>query len=248
MTTPWASDLFADQGLLAEAKRKGYSNEIYQKGVVSDWARMKFASEHNENNWQVHPHGDLNLIQRINGEVSTNVSETWNVAEMKTMDQLIQFPFIFMHAESPPKLSNIERQNLKEYLQRGGFLYAEDCVRGYNSYPTRSANQRDWFFRRMKAELMLIAEQTEQAVFKLIPLDHPVFSCYYNLPAGQPYMQGNRSHIGAHGLFIKNRLVAYLSAFDAHCGWTNEQWFGRRKSQEAVKIGTNVYLYAMTHA
>jgi len=52
---------------------------------------------------------------------------------------------------------------------------------------------------------------------------------------------------GAHGLTLNGRLLALLSPSDLHCGWTDgDRWFSREKKDQAMKMGTNIYVYAMT--
>jgi hypothetical protein len=239
--TPWMEKVFADQDLLQQARRAGFQDPSLDKGAITQWGRLKFRCDNNDTNWHVHPQGDLNLISKINGEVTTNIGESWQVADVAKIDELSKFPMLFMHAESPPFLTEDELKNLREYLMRGGFLYAEDCVNGYSSHGM-GQGQWDFFFRRMRETL---ADLIPGAEFKRLPLDHPIFHSYYDLTQGQPHMQGFEH--GGHGLTYKGRLVAYLSPSDAHCGWTNEVWFGRQQSMKAVQMGTNVYLYAMTH-
>ncbi|MEO0795245.1 MAG: DUF4159 domain-containing protein [Verrucomicrobiota bacterium] len=237
--SPWTNQVFADQGLAKEAQRQGFGDPEVGKGALTNWGRLKFNSEHSEQSWHVHPQGDINLIGEINFDLSTNVSETWYVADVAHLDQMTKFPLLFMHSESPPVLTAAEMDNLREYLLRGGFLYAEDCVIGYQSHRSRS-NNNDFFFRRMA---QVLPQLLPEAQFVRLPLDHPIYSSYYSLTQGQPHMQGTEH--GGHGLIHQGRLLAYLSPSDAHCAWSNEQWFSRSKTQSALKMGVNVYLFAM---
>lgn len=241
LVSPWTRQMFAEQGLLQDAQRAGYGDPELDKGAITQWGRLRFRCDNNDTNWHVHPQGDLNLITKINSELSTNIGETWQVADIGKLEELTKFPMLFMHAETPPLITEPELANLREYLMRGGFLYAEDCVNGYSMHGMPQGSW-DFFFQRMR---QVLADLIPGAEFKRLPLDHPIFHCYYEFPQGQPHMQGVEH--GGHGLTYKGRLVAYLSPSDAHCGWTNEVWFGRQRSMLAVQMGTNAYLYAMTH-
>jgi hypothetical protein len=152
------------------------------------------------------------------------------------------YPFLFMHAEAPPDLDAADRVNIREYLLRGGFLFAEDCVddKGLKIGGHASGGHTsDKFFLRMAEELPLILPE---ATFERLPLDHPIFNCYYHLSGGIPHMQGT-AH-GLHGVTYNGRLVAVLSPSDIHCGWTG--YFSEYQRRAALKMGTNIYLYAMT--
>lgn len=241
-TSPLLAQSFEDQALIKEARRAGFGQEP-DKGALVHWARMKFRSDNGITfNWSVHPQGDFTLVKSINEHATANVDEIWNVADVNDLDAMARFPLLFMHAESAPDLTAAEKQNLREYLLRGGFVYAEDCVVGFNTHGMGGGRSWDFFFQRTRD---LLREILPEATVERLPLDHPIFHCYYSLPNGQPHMQG-KPH-GGWGVTHKGRLLAYLSPSDAHCGWVTTSFFGRKKSEEALKIGTNVYLYAMTH-
>lgn len=242
LTAPLMAQSFDDQMLGKEARRMGFGQEP-DKGALVHWARMQFRCDNGvTDNWSVHPQGDFSLVQAINDHATANVDEMWNVADVNELEAMSRFPMLFMHAESAPRLTLSEKKNLREYMLRGGFVYAEDCVNGFNSHGMGGGGAWDFFFRRTRD---IMREILPEATVERLPLDHPIFHCYYRLPKGQPHMQG-QPH-GGWGVTLKGRLLAYISPSDAHCGWVSTSWFGRRQSQEALKIGTNVYLYAMTH-
>lgn len=210
------------------------------RGPLSPWARLRFPCRGgDDDDWNVHPNGDLNLIDNIRGASAVNVEKRWNVADISRVATMTSFPFLFMHAELSPNLGATECANLREYLLRGGFLFAEDCVNGKH----HSGGRGDEFFRRMaETEFGRILPE---AKLEKLPYDHPVFHCFYHFQSGIPHMQGTPH--GLHGLILNGRVVALLSPSDIHCGWANgDQWFGHQKEIEAMQMGTNIYLYALT--
>jgi hypothetical protein len=210
------------------------------RGPISPWGRLRFRCRGgDDDDWNVHPNGDLNLIDVMRSQSSANVGKRWNVADISNLETMSAFPFLFMHAERSPELEQSERANLREYLLRGGFLFAEDCVNGKG----RSDGSGDEFFRRM-AEVELPAILPGSKLERL-PFDHPVFHCFHHIDGGIPHMQGKRH--GLQGITLDGRLVALLSPSDTHCGWTNgDRWFGQGKQLQACKMGMNIYIYAMT--
>jgi hypothetical protein len=210
------------------------------RGPLLPWARLKFPCRDGDlDDWNVHPNGDLNLIDEIRAKTSLNVEKRWNVAESERLETMTPYPFIFMHAEMAPALGAKDVANLREYLLRGGFLFAEDCVNGKG----RSDKSKDEFFRRMRdVEFPRILPE---ATLEKLPNDHPVFHCLYRFNNGLPVMPG-RKDLGLHGLKLNGRIVALLSATDLHCGWTNgAQWYGHEKHVESIQMGINIYLFAM---
>jgi Domain of unknown function (DUF4159) len=216
------------------------AEDTQHKGPLVPWARLKFIGEMGDDqDWHVHPHGDLNLIDSIRDQTSLNIEKKWCIAEISDLKSMVQYPFLFMHGEIAPTLSDTDRQNLREYLLRGGFLFAEDCVCGYLHHG-KSPETNDFFFRAMKPELdnLIPGVKLEQ-----LQPDHPLFHCFYHFDAW-PHMQGVRH--GPWGLTYKKRLVALLSPSDLHCGWTNARWFEPGQGELAMQMGANIYLYAMT--
>ena len=210
------------------------------KGPVVPWGRLKYVGEDgDQEDWHVHPHGDLNLIDLIRDETTVNLEKKWNVADVADLNSMAQYPFLFMHGEVAPVLDAADQQNLREYFLRGGFLFAEDCVCGYLHHGANMQN--DFFFRAMQAELTTLIPN---AKLEPIPSSHPLFHCFYHITEW-PHMQGFRH--GPWGLTYTDRLVSVLSPSDLHCGWTNgDQWFGPGQQARAMQMGTNIYVYAMT--
>ena len=211
------------------------------RGPAMPWARLKFPCRGGDmDDWNVHPNGDLNLIDEIRAKTSLNVEKRWNVAESARLETMTPYPFVFMHAEMAPDLGAKDVANLREYLLRGGFLFAEDCVNGKG----RSDKSKDEFFRRMRdVEFPRILPE---AKLERLPNDHPVFHCFYHFDKGLPVMPGRKDH-GLHGLKLNGRIVALLSATDLHCGWANgEHWYGHEKHVQSVEMGINIYLFAMS--
>jgi len=211
-----------------------------KKGPYSPWARLKFMCENgDDDDWNVHPNGDLNLIDAANEQTSMILEKEWNVADINKLDTMTAFPFLFMHADVKPDLDDLARANLREYMLRGGFLFAEDCVNGKRN----QGGFNDGFFRKM-------AEQEIPKIFpdarlERLPNDHPVFHTVYHLKNGIPHMQGVPH--GLHAVTVQGRVVMLLSPSDIHCGWTNgERWFGPEKGAQALEMGINIYAYAMT--
>ncbi|MET0261365.1 MAG: DUF4159 domain-containing protein [Rariglobus sp.] len=211
-------------------------------GALLPWARMRFrARDQDDKDWGVHPHGDLNLIDHLTLNTTLNLSRKWNVADVAKLEDLTAFPFIFMHGELPPVFTDAERANVREYLLRGGFLFAEDCVIGQGNLGNNRHN--DFFFRHM-AETEL-ARILPEARLQRLERDHPIFHTVFDFKNGIPHMQGTPH--GLHALVLNGRIVALLSPSDIHCGWTNgDQWFGRGASTRALQMGANVYAFAMT--
>jgi hypothetical protein len=211
------------------------------KGPPVPWSRLKYVGEDgDQDDWHVHPQGDLNLLDSLREQSSINIDKKWNVADVSDLPSMAQYPFLFMHGEIEPVLDDTARANMREYLLRGGFIFAEDCVNGYGHHGNNGIN--DFFFLSMINQLPAILPGSK---LEKLPFDHPVFHCFHHFDNGIPHMQGTPH--GLHAVTYDDRVVALISPSDLHCGWTNgDGWFGEGKSRLSMQMGINIYLYAMT--
>ena len=213
------------------------------KGPSVPWGRLRYTGENgDQEDWHVHPQGDLNLLDSLRAQSSINIDKKWNVAEISDINSMAQYPFLFMHGEVEPVLDDTAKANLREYLLRGGFIFAEDCVNGYGHHGSNRRN--DYFFLSVIDQLPAILPGSK---LEKLPFDHPVFHCFHHFDDGIPHMQGTPH--GLHAITYDGRVVALISPSDLHCGWTNgDVWFGPGKSRLAMQMGMNIYLFAMTQA
>jgi hypothetical protein len=204
------------------------------------WARLKFElTKDAPDKWNAHPWGDEFFLDRLQEYTNLNVDRTWYVAPLDNLDEMIKYPFIFMTAEEEFGFSELQRKNFAEYLNRGGFIFADDCV---------SPGGGDFFFADMKKK---VEDLFGQKMVKL-PDDHEIYRCFFKLN-GLPHVQG-KSH-GGWALFLNGRMAVFLNAGDLHCGWcsfklrkTNgKSWFTEEKELNSVKMGINILTYAITH-
>lgn len=204
------------------------------------WARLKFkVTQKVSDIWAAHPVGDEVFLDFLYQETSLNVDRTWHVASLDNLDDMVQYPFLFMTAEGRIEFTKKQQENLREYLKRGGFLFADDCVAGTTG---------DFFFLDIKDKVETLFGQK----MVRLPNDHALYRCFHKLD-GLPYMQGT-DH-GGWGLFLDGRMAMYLSPVDIHCGWTSvyirrtrgNGWFPAQKEHLALQMGVNILTYALTH-
>jgi hypothetical protein len=151
-------------------------------------------------------------------------------------DRLFAYPVLFMTSNNPAELSDEEIGNLREYLLRGGFLLADDCV----SPGTFSGSRPPAFTRALLEVFQRVFPERE---FEPIPHEHPIYHCAYDFPDGLPQMHPDGRWEGF-GLFDDERLMVMLSPNDFCCGL---QFSWGALSRDAYKFGVNVMIYALTH-
>ena len=186
--------------------------------------------------WNIYPVGDVILRKRLKQLTNINASQDPVVVRLADLDNACRYPFVFATSEGYFDLPKNEEKNLKEFLMRGGFVYADDCVLGKTG---------DRFFRDyLKMINKLFAK--EQLEMKRVPDDHEINHCYFDFPEGAPFFQGVRH--GDYALFEEGtgRIMTYLTSGDLHCAWTRK-WCGAALTDACLKMGVNIIIYYLSH-
>ena len=116
------------------------------------------------------PRGDWNNdpddIRNLVGIVSRDWKNllTWQVVDpaVATVADLLQAPIVFFNGHKVPEFNAMAKQNLRDYVEQGGFIFADACC---------GSQEFDAGFKQLMKELFPEEE------FKLRPLsdDHPVW-------------------------------------------------------------------------
>ncbi len=204
--------------------------------------------------WNVRPGGDRNLLNRLSAVIRcrtkpiVNILSGWDPQYAKSKgqlnavvtfdepDKLQKYPFLFMTDENEFRFTQTQKNNLKEYIRRGGFIFMDDCV---------VLNGGDFFYQ---SAYSLLEDVFGRNSVKTIPREHEIFHNVYDLGAiGLPYLKGVNH--GARGVYNGDRLAVFLSSNDIHCGWCDEARnnFGPMGHEQALQMGINIIMYAMSH-
>jgi hypothetical protein len=181
--------------------------------------------------WYANPSSIPNLLEAIRERTSLPVERT--EARVTLMDEkLWDYPFLHMTGHGNVKLTDAEVVRLREYLQRGGFLHADD------NYGL------DESFRREMKRVFPDRELVD------VPLSHPVYHAVYDFPKGVPKIH---EHDGkparGFGIFLGDRLAVYYSyESDLGNGWEDPETYKDPIAlhEAALRMGINLFVYAVT--
>jgi len=209
------------------------------------FSRFRFHQLHNVlDQWDINTFCDEELLKFVATNTNIRLSQrSWGqrvvgVEDLRTAhadptgSKIGKHPFLFMMGEAAFAFDRIESEALGEFFRRGGFLYCDDCVGGGTG---------DHFFR---ACLERIPELLPDAELLPVPHDHAIYHCFFDLPNGAPVCQGTAHQ--AHGLFHKDRIVAFMTPGDIHCGWWTP-YFGEELATQSYRMATNIIIYSLTH-
>jgi len=179
---------------------------------------------------------DMTFLVALEAVTTLKVVKKVDIVYVTDLPAMLKYPIIFFQADHIPVFSDQEIKNIREYLNRGGFILGDDCV---------DSSTGDFFFQGFK-------DIIETRIFpegKMVKLEktHDIFKNVNKFPEGMPHTQGINN--GAWAYFDdKGRMKIFLSSSDLHCGWHNNQpWFGEEKHLQMVQMGVNIIIYALSH-
>jgi hypothetical protein len=210
-------------------------------------------------NWSVdYPRADINLSIRLSELTRTRISrdssgEPNHVLLRLTDDLLFQCPFIMMTEVGSTYLSPEEATRLREYLLKGGFLWADDFW-------------GSWAWEVWAREIGKALPPSEYPIVD-VPLTHPIFHQQFEvkrviqIPSINAWMAmgGGTSERGAdsaephaRAIFDKHgRMMVFITHNtdfgDAFEREGDDPTYFYTFSVEGYAMGINVLLYSLTH-
>jgi hypothetical protein len=205
-----------------------------------------------------YPRADINLSIRLSELTRTRISrdhsgEPNNVVLRLTDDLLFQCPFIMMTEVGATYLSAEEATRLREYLLKGGFLWADDF----------------WGTQAWEVWAREIGKALPPSEYPIVdvPLTHPIFhqqfdvkrviqipsiTAWMNMGGGTSERGADSAEPHARAIFDKHGrmlvFITYNTDFgDAFEREAEDPRYFYTFSVEGYQTGINVLLYALLH-
>jgi hypothetical protein len=192
-------------------------------------ARLKYGGG---GDWYANPTSLPNLLRALDSR--TEIEVATDPATVSPDDEaLFLHPIVHMTGHGRVAFTDHEAGNLRRYLERGGFLWADDNY-GMD--------------RHFRAEM---GKVLPEASFVELPFDHEIYQSFYRFPDGLPKIHehdGGPPH--GYGIYHEGRLVVFYS-FNTDIGDGMEDPEVHNdppeKHEAALRMGVNVVVYALTH-
>lgn len=169
-----------------------------------------------------------NLITFCNTELNMSIDKEVPYVEVGSPD-LFRYPFIHMTGHGNVVFSLSEADNLRKYVEGGGFLHIDDNY-GMNEF--------------IRVELKKIFPNNELVE---LPFDHPIFHQKYDFNGLPKIHEHDGQRPQAFGIIIDGRLAClYTYETDLSDGWENREVHNDSeiKHNQALKMGANILMYA----
>jgi hypothetical protein len=209
--------------------------ETDDAGLLGDfvYAQVKTGAD-----WDPDPSAFASILKASLAATNTKVRFGRKDVQLTDPD-LTNYPFLYLTGHRDFALTESEAAALRAFLGNGGFLCADACC-GSLAF--------DLAFRR---EMKRVLPDHE---LKELPPTHPVFSTLnaietvtYTPAVRVSFKEMNAPYL--EGIQVGSETRVIYSRFDLGCGWEGEDHpyaYGVAPG-DALKIGINVILYAMTH-
>ena len=183
-----------------------------------------------------YPDAEMNLNQFIGQATAIQVERvSYRIVELGS-DEVFRYPFAVISEPGEMELTSEEIENLREYIDRGGFIVVDDF-------------DGEWQLENFVSQL---AQVFPDAALEEMRIAHPVFNTFYqieSLTVFEPYVPGDDPVF--YGLLNKQGKLAIAVCHNNDLmnfwDWIGQARYPLRPATEAFRVGTNFLVYAMTH-
>ena len=209
-----------------------YFDLMGQDRESSAWtiARLKYSGG---GDWYNDPSAIPNLARFMNANTGVRIRE--EEAKISVMDErLFSFPVLFLTGHGRVTFTDRESERLRLYLESGGFLYVDDDY------------GLDVSFRQVMTQVFPDRDFVE------LFFSHGIYSIHFRFPDGLPktHEHDDKPPQGFGVLDDNDRLMVFYSyETNLSDGWADPNVHGdpEAKRQEALKMGTNIMIWAILH-
>jgi hypothetical protein len=233
---------FEDEADVFSLKRPGGPREFYfTRAAYTGYGFRNFRS------WEVDfPKADRQFLIGLRRLTNLNAYELENPVRL-TDPELGRYPFLYAVEVGYMALTEAEVIGLRRYLTAGGFLVIDDFW-----------GSVEWENFEMEIERVLPGSRIIN-----IPLDHPIFTCFYNVKEivqvpnvgngmnGGPTWEKDGFIPSVRGIFDDQERLMVVINWNTDLGdaweWAENPYYPLKFSTYAYQMGVNFIIYAMSH-
>ena len=179
--------------------------------------------------WYANPTALPNLAKFCNDKLKTNFDLEYATVDVGSVE-IFDYSFVHMTGHGNVVFSPAEAENLRLYLQSGGFLHIDDNF-GMDPF--------------VRPAMKMVFPELE---FVELPFGHEIYHSAYDFKSGLPKIHKHDDKPAqGFGLIWEGRVVCYYSfETDLGDGWEDQDVHNdpEEKRQEALKMGANIVQYA----
>jgi len=185
-----------------------------------------------------YPVAEEHILQIMSETTGLNTSRlSYRVVELSS-PEIFKYPFAYISEPGEMLLSDKEIENLREFIERGGFIMVDDF----------GGQGDEGEFSRFNANL--IRAFPDRQVFPLTDA-HPLLRNFYDVDS--LYMEHPMTRVKSifYGFADQKGRLAMVICFNNDVGdyweFIDQPRYLLKPSAEALKLGVNFVMYSMTH-
>jgi hypothetical protein len=209
------------------------SHESRVTGSEFVWATAQYES----GDWDSAPLVGLNLTDSVARYTSLKVSASPVVVPLSSVD-VLRYPFLFLTGHLPVRFTETERNNVRAFIDRGGFLFVDDHNHDIDGVFHKTATEE---LRRTCGPLADL------------PNNHELYSAMFRFPDGPPTTShelngwgDNLVHKHLQVVMSNGRISVLYSSKDYSSEWGYHPESKRFLAIDNTRFGVNVVVYALT--
>jgi hypothetical protein len=182
-----------------------------------------------------YPRSEINLNEFIGRTTKVDVEDSSYRGIELSSPEIFNYPFAYISEPGEMELTEAEVANLREYVDRGGFILVDD----FDS----------WHMDNLREEMRRVFPDR---VFELLSVDNPIFDLAYKVESldsmaccvqgGDPTYYGLVNSVGEIAIIAlhNNDLANFWDRY-------GQPGYPLRPSTDAFRMGTNFVVHAFTH-
>ena len=199
------------------------------------FARLRYDS----GDWDYNPKVAANVLNSIVEYTNISVYPE-EVIITADSEELLAFPFLFMTGHKLVRFNDRERERLVEFVERGGFLFSDDCnhdVAGLYATSFEQEMQRAF---------------PGPATLAKVPQNHPIYRAFFQFPDGPPQTAHELNgwgddlvHDYLRAVERRGRIGVLYSNKDYGCEWDYDWRNKRFQRDDNTRFSVNLVVYAL---
>jgi hypothetical protein len=206
------------------------------RGSEFVFARLRYES----GDWDYNPKVAANVLNSL-VEYTTIQVYPEEVIITADSEELLSFPFLFMTGHKLVRFSDKERQQLRRYVEHGGFLFSDDCNHDIAGLYAVSFEQ----------EMRTIFPGPH--TLDKLPNTHPIYRSFFQFADGPPQTAHELNgwgddlvHEYLRAVEHAGRVGVLYSNKDYGCEWDFDWRNKRFQRDDNTRFAVNIVVYAMT--
>jgi hypothetical protein len=186
-----------------------------------------------------YPNAEEHILQVMKTTTGIDLDRlSYRVVELGS-PEIFKYPFSYVSEPGEMELSDDEVENLRQYINRGGFVMVDDFG---------GQGQGPWEFEAFRSNLLRAFPDRDMFV---LTDEHLMLNNFYNIDSLQTVhpMTGVKSVFygypdGKGGLSM---IICYANDVGDFWEFIDQPYYPVKPSAEALKLGINFVMYAFTH-